>query len=229
MKTLKKLAVGAALLGAITTAQAEQMIFGAVVEPIMSLEVDGRILPAEALLSGVAAAAPAAANPTVGSFRIITNVIKWNVKMSLSNAGVLKTWSGNVFKTKLAGAAAVTNGALGVSTTPLFICPTDNNGTAVACDPAGIAAAANIVAVSAANAAVPTGADIIGRAPTFPATGTAGLVDLAAVATYTESYFYNIQKNALTFEVHSLVGGDEVASLAGTYTETLNMSLYGSY
>lgn len=232
MKTIKKLAVGAALLGAITTAQAEQMVFGAVVDPIMSLEVEGRILPAEALITGAAAAAadPTATSPVVGMFKVTTNVVKWNVKISFENGGMLKTWNGTPFSTTTGAVPDVTDGQIGAddATNDVFICPVAANGATVAaaCVIDGATAGEDGLAQTAVLAAVPTPGSFTGAALDV---GTA-LVDLSDVdAAYTDDMIFNLKKNTLAFEVRSHVEGSSVAALAGTYTETMNLSLYGSY
>ncbi|MCL2100186.1 MAG: hypothetical protein FWH22_00535, partial [Fibromonadales bacterium] len=95
MNITKKLAIGVALLGAATVANAQQMTFGASVPPIMSVEAIGAVLPAAALLSGrVAPKAPDDESPTVGFVQVTTNLPTWNLKITAKNKGALKSLSG---------------------------------------------------------------------------------------------------------------------------------------
>jgi hypothetical protein len=225
MKLVSKIAAGAALLGAITAAQAEQMVFGAVVEPIMSLEVDGRILPADAWLSGADAdAAPTAASPTVGVFRVVSNVEKWNVKMQLANGGYLETWSGRAFTTSHVADGEIGNAA---STSDFYVCAVALNANSYVCGTSAPAAGDGFQSVD--------GGTLADRA------FVSEVIDLDAAigeltdgttnaGVYDDVYIYNDGvKTTSVFELHSWVNGASVTALAGTYTETLNLSLYGSY
>ena len=110
MKLGSKIAVSAALLGAFTTANAEAITFGVEIPPIASINVSqGLLVTAKALQATTPATLVPGDAPFVGAFTVNTNMPKWNVYFNLANNGYLVDQSGNYLKS-----TAVANNFLGL-------------------------------------------------------------------------------------------------------------------
>ena len=241
MNITKKLAIGVALLGAATVANAQQMTFGASVPPIMSVEAIGAVLPAAALLSGqTAVKAPDGDSPTVGFVQVTTNLPTWNLKITAKNKGVLKSLSNVGLATNgvtstgetIAGELGQFNDNDGSTTESIFLCPTSLNETPItACAKieAGIPAGADPAVPS-----VPTNADdVFASVPPNGFSGSCSLEGNCFIANdddaTTPEDAVSAIKTTLTFDVKTHIGGTEVTALAGLYLETLYLSLTGTF
>jgi len=114
MKLRSKIAASFALLGAVSMAHAEAITFGVQIPPIASINVSqGLMVTPKALASSVVATILPAAAPFIGAFTVNTNMPKWNVYFSLANDGYLIDQNGNYLKDK--GAAATSWLGLGIA------------------------------------------------------------------------------------------------------------------
>jgi hypothetical protein len=246
MNIVKKIAIGAAILGAATIANAENLIFGAYVEPIIMIETEGRIVPADALLTGSAAYVTAAATDiSVGAFRVTTNLVKWNMKIVALNKGILKSRFGSLpLTTKMNNTTTVFNaGQLGGTTKKeIFVCPIYVNTEPAPAAPGCQIPGGTTATLAAGESRVGNKNTTAGALPATTEQITGTVLDLTVQSKLsllapticptlgaTCLDFYNVEKNSMTFEIRTGLPGDEVTALAGTYTETLYMAVYGSY
>ena len=204
MNILKKIAIGAALCTAVASAQ--QMVVTAVVGPLATVQTLGFAIPAEALLTGGAAADPDKESPTIGWFRVLTNLESWDVKITAVNGGkLLKTTDKTAgIKTVAADGSTdvVTDGALGDDDN-IFVCAVAQNGTQITgCETTGIVLG---------DVALDVSADVFltGGTTATPVTAT--------------------EKSDLEFVIKSNIGGAEITSLFGAYSETFIITLVGAY
>jgi hypothetical protein len=223
MKLVSKIAAGAALLGAITAAQAESITFGVEIPPIATLIVRDGILKgaasmAKANVDGVAAAA---ANDweVVGGFSVLCNMPKWNIYFGFANGGLLKNQSGTPIKTT-GGAATVYLGADPAGAGPHIwlyegadeINATDDQGT-------------------------PNAINVSGNANATPITGsttlTAGIDAGASTATFTNPWLLATDNTIANFDIRTgletTTDGSGLSAVAGSYTETLYLTLVATY
>lgn len=239
MKTFKKIVAGAALLGAFTSAQAESMTFGVEIPPIASLVVrDGMILDVASMTYSTAVnelADPllATGSSVVGGFTVITNMPKWNIYFGFANGGALKNQSGQIIKDKLGNPVYI--GSVGASVA-------DGTGEA-----AVYISTADAVNIKDEGTLIPgtTTAKTFGRAAADDAlkinntsnnTLVKALLDGnyctvgAAPCVYTNPWVIATDLTTSNFDVTTgLFDAQGIGSVAGTYTETMYVTLVTAY
>lgn len=212
MNVVKKIAICAAFLGAVTIANAQQMTIGVIVPAEVSVDAFGVILPAAALLNGTGAIT--ATSPTVGFFKVSSNMPNWNLTISADNGGFLKNSKDSAFTTDL-----TTDGQLGATTAEIFLCPTKQilggvpNSAIAACG-----------AASGTNISNPAGGVHVGLCDISGGGAVCSLAGPTAGDMVEQG-----SRNEFTYDVKTVIAGTEVNSLAGIYTETLRLVLTGTF
>jgi hypothetical protein len=121
MNLIKKLSIAMVAAGSMASIYAESITFGVEIPPIASLIVrEGKITGANIIGSATPAADLGPATSTVGGFTVITNMPKWNLYFGLANDGnlisksgtYLKAVGGNYLPLGLASNAAITPGRI---------------------------------------------------------------------------------------------------------------------
>ena len=230
MKLASKIAASVALLGALTVSRAESITFGVEVPPLASLIVhDGVIRGAKGLLAVITTTGPNA--PTVGGFTVVTNMPKWNIYFGLANDGNLINSSGDYLKGTGGtnylplGTAA---GAAKASGRVWLQFPAANQ--IIGTD--GAATALTITATAATMGAVigdgvvsnthNTLTDVLHTPTTTTVCGAAVCAD--------NHWVYATNSSVANFGIGTYIDNTEVvSSLAGTYTETMYVTLLTSY
>lgn len=233
MKLGSKLAVGAALLGAMSTAvQAESITFGVEIPPIASISVtQGLVVTANALRADLTAITPAN-SPFVGAFTVNTNMPKWNVYFSLGNNGNLVDVNGNYLKdntgkTLPLGTAA--NATVGTTGKVWLKMPAASgiNGTDGAATPLAYSLANAATIVAATDGVVSN----VAAGNTLTAVLTAGANACTGPAACTnDGWVHATSPTLTTFGLGTGIDNtDPVNAIAGTYTETLYLTLVTAY
>jgi hypothetical protein len=235
MKLRSKIAVSAALLGAISTANAESITFGVEIPPIASISVtQGLLVTANALRGTVASATPNAA-PFIGAFTVSTNMPKWNVYFSLANNGYLVDQNGNYLKDNNAdflrlGAAAsdgTTAGRLWIKfPSTALINGNDRTGTGAVLYDGATSALQNLITDgNISNIAAGNTLTAILRASTT-------LCDQGGTPAQCadNGWIYATAPTLATFGLGTMIDNtNPVNAIAGSYTETLYMTLVTAY
>jgi len=236
MKLGSKIAVGAALLGAMsTTVKAESITFGVEIPPIASINVtQGLVVTANALRTDLTAITPAN-SPFVGAFTVNTNMPKWNVYFSLGNNGNLVDVNGNYLKdntdkTLPLGVAA--NATVGTTGNLWLKMPAasgingnDGAGTPLAYD---LADAAHVVAAADGVVSNTATGNTLTAVLTASVSNT-GTCNGPAVCT-DDGWVHATSPTLTTFGLGTGIDDtDPVNAIAGTYTETLYLTLVTAY
>lgn len=233
MKLRSKIAVSAALLGAISTAHSEAITFGVEIPPIASISVSqGLLVTAKALQATTPVSLLPAAAPFVGAFTVNTNMPKWNIYFNLANNGYLVDQSGNYLKDK--GAAATSWLGLGIDRGDgtgagkvwlKFPSTSDIKGYTKASTPAELIAATSAVFTATGEGIVNNTVNTLTKSlATGPATGC------GAAACVDEGWIYATAPTTTTIVIGTAIdNANAVNAIAGTYTETLYLTLVTAY
>lgn len=233
MKLRSKIAVSAALLGAFSTAQAESITFGVEIPPIASISVSqGLLVTAKALQATTPATLLPAAAPFVGAFTVNTNMPKWNIYFNLANNGYLVDQSGNYLKS----VTAAPNNFLG-----LGINEGDGTGAGKVwlkfpgtSNIKGYTDAADATDLIVANSTVfdATGEGIINNT-TNTLTKSLATGDAAACtggACVDQGWIFATAPTTSTIVIGTAIdNAAAVNAIAGTYTETMYLTLVTAY
>ena len=230
MKLASKIAASVALLGALTVSRAESVTFGVDIAPIASLVVHDGILKSPTAMVHAAVDATPANSEQVGGFTVITNMPRWNVYFGFANGGALMNQTGRqvtntagakLFLGTVPAAAAATAGEAAVFlNTPDVMKVVDQASTPLAL---------------LALAATATGSAWINNSTNN--TLTAGLTATAVVpctgavaCTFTTPWLTSTDLTTANFNIRTgLQSATALASVAGTYTETMYMTLVATY
>lgn len=229
MKLGSKIAVSAALLGAITTAQAESITFGVEIPPVASLLVRDGVVRGIAGLTGTVAGMTGATSITVGGFTVVTNMPKWNLYFAFANNGNLINSSGaylkagaNYLPLGVANNAAVTPGQVWLKF------PTANqiNGNDGAATPLTISATAATMNAAAGDGVVSSTINTLSKVLNSPTTATV----CGAAVCADNGWIFATSSSTATFDIGTALDNTVVpAGLAGTYTETMYVTLVTAY
>jgi hypothetical protein len=235
MKLASKIAASIALLGALTVSRAESITFGVNIPPVASLIVrDGILKDPASMYTAGGAITPIAGAVTVGGFTVITNMPKWNIYFSFANGGTLKNQTGAQIKDDkgvsmfLGGTGLVpalaTTASVWLSSADNINATDDAATKATPVVPALAIATAPIVNPLASNNTL-TGA--------IQSAGAAMCNNGAASAcSFTAPWLNATDLTAATFDISTgltSAAGTKVANVAGTYTETMYLTLVTSY
>lgn len=233
MKTLKHLAAGAALLGAVTTAQAESITFGVEIPPIATLIVrDGILKDAVSMVKAAVDNTAAANSEVVGGFTVITNMPKWNIYFGFANGGALKNQTGRQITndagtalylgTESTAAAATAGQAAVFLQSADDIKALDQAGTPVDVGPISAIGATTTPSVN--NSANNT------LTASLKATGTTICNAGAALCVFTTPWLTATDMTTANFDIRTgLESATPLASVAGSYTETMYLTLVTTY
>lgn len=236
---MKKIAITVAATGSLAGVWAESMTFGVEIPPIASLTVrDGMIKDATTMF---ATAVPTAVTAIeVGGFTVVTNMPKWNIFFGFSNGGTLKNQNGR----------QITNneGSTLVLGSPTIIPVTGGTNAALAATDPVVWLTANADEVNSQDngdddiivGALATNAPGINNQTYNTLTAAmedAGLTTITAApgaADFgTDPWLASTDLSVATFAVKTaLYGGataTSIASVAGTYTETMYVTLVTTY
>jgi hypothetical protein len=231
MKLRSKIAVSAALLGAFTTAvQAESITFGVEIPPVASLLVRDGVVRGIAGLTGTVAGMTGSTSITVGGFTVVTNMPKWNLYFAFANNGnlinssgsYLKASGGNYLPLGVANNAAVTPGQVWLKF------PTANqiNGNDGAATPLTISATAATMGAAAADGIVTSTINTLSKVLNSPTTATVCGTAVCA----DNGWIFATSSSTATFDIGTALDNTVVPTgLAGTYTETMYVTLVTAY
>lgn len=229
MKLRSKIAVSAALLGALTTVNAESITFGVEIPPVASLLVRDGVVRGIAGLTGTVAGMTGATSITVGGFTVVTNMPKWNLYFAFANNGNLINSSGAYLK---AGANYL---PLGVANNPAVTpgqvwlkFPTANqiNGNDGAATPLTISATAATMNAAAGDGVVSSTINTLSKVLNSPTTATV----CGAAVCADNGWIFATSSSTATFDIGTALDNTVVpAGLAGTYTETMYVTLVTAY
>ena len=232
MKLRSKIAVSAALLGAFTMANAESITFGVEIPPVASISVSqGLLVTAKALQATTPATLLPAAAPFVGAFTVNTNMPKWNIYFNLANNGYLVDQSGNYLKS-----TAAANNFLG-----LGINAGDGTGPGkvwlkfpAANGIKGYTESAQPTRLVNANSTIyaATGEGIVNNATNTltKSLATGPATSCGAAACVDEGWVFATAPTTTTMVIGTAIdNAAPVNAIAGTYTETLYLTLVTAY
>lgn len=229
MKLASKIAASVALLGAVATTRAASITFGVNIPPIASLVVRDGVLKDPASMF-VSAAAPAATDAiVVGGFTVVTNMPKWNIYFNFANNGKLENQTGGQIKDN-AGAAlwlgTSSTAAPGATDASVWLSTSDK--VAAQDDEAAPLAIAATLPLATATAPMvsPTNLTLTSAIAAL----TAGCTG-AAPCVFTAPWLYSTDLTTATFDINTIVGSAAtgLGNVAGTYTETMYLTLVTSY
>ena len=231
MKLRSKIAVSAALLGAFSTVHAEAITFGVEVPPVASITVSqGLLVTAKALTMTTASVTDPALAPFVGAFTVNTNMPKWNVYFTLANNGYLVDQSGNYLMDNVTPApnylglgkvASAVNTAAGQIWLKFPANP-DIKGTD--------GGATHIIQATSANLNTAT-SGVVSNATNTLTKVLAATPAACAVACVDNGWVYATAPTLATFGIGTMIDpvANKVNAIAGTYTETLYLTLVTAY
>lgn len=234
MKLRSKIAVSAALLGALTTVNAESITFGVSISPIASLSVrDGMLKDVTSMYK--AAPVTVVTGETVGGFTVITNMPKWNIYFGFANGGALKNQAGSQLRDDANALVYLGNQPSAVASAAgqaiVFLKTSDavkaNDGTN------GVAAtlATAVTAPIVNNLSNNTFVKAINDAAL---TGSCG----GAACAFATPWILATDITTANFDIVTGISDDDgafgtgatkLASVAGTYTETMYLTLVSTY
>lgn len=236
MKLASKIAASLALLGAFATAQAESITFGVNIPPIASLIVrDGVLKTSSALYFAGGTIDPTAHGAVVGGFTVVTNMPKWNIYFSFANQGALVNQTGTQLKDNAGTAiylgnkgtapAASTDCSVWLSTADK-INAQDDEATPKAPLAAGLPLTNAAAAASPLVSPLATNNTLTGAIASATKSCTGG-----AACVFTAPWLNATDLTTATFDITTGLtsAGTSVANVAGTYTETMYLTLVTSY
>lgn len=236
MKLVQKITIALVAAGSMATVCAESITFGVEIPPIASLIVrDGRITGANVLGNADPAAALPGVSATVGGFTVITNMPKWNLYFGLANNGNLISKSGSYLKSTsaatpylaLGGAAAGT--AAPVAGRVWLKFPAAGLGQIKGTD--GSAATNIIIADAAKFNLITTDGEITSAKNSLTAIMKATSVNTACTAACVDNgWVFGTDLTSASLDIGALISNTTpIVGLAGTYTETLYVTLVTAY
>lgn len=234
MKLLNKIAIALVAAGSMATVCAESITFGVEIPPIASLIVrDGRITGANVLGNADPAAALPSASATVGGFTVVTNMPKWNLYFGLANDGNLISKSGTYLKSTSAATPYLALGGVAAGTAApasgrvwlKFPTVGQIKGTD------GGAATNLIIGTAAKFNLITTDGEITSAKNSLTAIMAATSVNTACTgACVNNGWVYGTDLTSASLDIGALISNTTpIIGLAGTYTETLYVTLVTAY
>jgi hypothetical protein len=244
MKLRSKIAASFALLGAVSMAHAESITFGVEVPPIASLVVrDGMVVNASTLYKVAAVDATAAQNEVVGGFALVTNMPKWNIYFGFAHGGKLQSQSGSQIKDNKGNPLwlGTSGGAAPGATDATAFLVTAEASSVKATDGTNGIGDLNSQAIVSSPFVSPT-QNTLTKALTAPATacftGLTGAAPLLACS-FATPWLQSFDQTTTNFDIRTAMSsitspvlttpGNLIGSVAGTYTETMYLTLVTSY
>lgn len=232
MNMIKKFSIAMVAAGSMATAFAESITFGVEIPPVASLIVRDGLIRSASVMQQAPATLPGATN-TVGGFTVITNMPKWNLYFTLANNGNLISQSGTYIKSNhatdfylplgTAQNAAITAGRVWLKLPAVNqIKGKDGPATAdLAYD--AISSTANLAQTDGIiNNTQNTLTAMLDVNGSTACTGAAACDD--------NGWIYATDQSIATFDVGTFLDNtNTIVGLAGTYTETLYITLVTAY
>lgn len=230
MNKIQKAALALMAAGGLAGVMAESITFGVEIPPIASLSVRDGIVYSPTALGVTGAPADASAAIQVGGFNVQCNMPKWNIYFTLRNNGHLMSKAGKYLKDNAGNylplASALDAPAGGAAPGLIYLdFPADqiNAEDETAVTPLNVIANAAENDVYINNATENTLALAFARAAAAACTG-------AAACIYANGWLLATDEtNAVINLAASIDNTNAVAAVAGTYTETLYLTLVSAY
>ena len=232
MKLATRIAASAFLLGAFTTAQAESITFGVEIPPVASLLVRDGVIRGIAGLTGTVAAMTATTSITVGGFTVVTNMPKWNLYFAFANNGnlinnsgsYLKETGGNYLPLGLGNNVAAVAGQVWLKF-PVVGQINGNDGAAAALTIDANRAKMTVAATDGVVTSTINTLTGVLNAVAAPLTGPCG-----GIGCGNNSWIFGTTSSTATIDIGTALDNTVVPSgLAGTYTETMYVTLVTAY
>lgn len=220
--------------GSMATICAESITFGVEIPPVASLVVRDGIIRVPKALQGDITPADASLTKVVGGFTLNTNMPKWNIYFTMANNGNLVSQSGNYLTADAAtpyyvplgqpATTLVTGNPPPAGRVWLRFPPVDRiNG-------ADAETGTNLIVATSVLQTLITDGDIDGTQNSLTAVLAGSAATHCTAACVDNGWVYGNDATTASFEIGTVIDDAEtIIGLAGTYTETLYITLVTAY